>query len=128
MGRWSTYLKRGRVIETESDNLFIEWFAEFWDSDIYQTPQGFIAYETHADHLFISHFFIGKSHRKTIREFHDFFKDFKKIARELNKKKILTTIDKTTPRYKALLYIEQKVAKFVLTDEDPEKFMLEYVL
>ena len=113
---------------TVKDNLFIEWFREFWDCDVYQTSFGFIAFETNEDDLFISHFFIGKKYRKTIKEFHDFFKDFKTLARKLNKKKILTSIDKTTPRYKALLYIEQKVAKFVLTDEDEEKYSLEYIL
>ena len=107
---------------------YVEWFADFWGCEVYETYRGFIAYEIEPEKLFITHFFIAKEYRETIREFHDFFKEFKEIARKLGKKKIETSNDKSTDRARALVYIEQKVAKFVLTRETDEEYFLEYIL
>ena len=122
------YLNTGPRIETENDSFFIEWFKEFWNSEVFLTYIGFIAYEVNPDDLFITHFFIGKDRRKDIERFHDFFKSFQEIARGMGKKKIRTSIHKSTPRWRELLWVEQRVAGFKITSKTEDEFMLEYIL
>ena len=78
--------------------------------------------------MFITHFFIASKHRKDIKRFHDFFHAFKEIARAHGKPFIRTSIHTETKRWRALLYIEQKVAKFKITDKTDDEYFLEYKL
>jgi len=78
---------------------YAEWWKEYWDCDdvIYAGDDGFIAYQTGEDFLFIYHFFTRKGVRGTgvgLRLFHACLDR----AIELGKKKLTCGVNLTMER------------------------------
>ena len=103
---------------------FLQWMGEFWEADTVITDLGFFCFQDNGEHLYLVHFHLGKENRG-IKNFRTLTDDMIRLAKRKGVKRILTEIYKTTPRYKQLLWVDQRWGGFKIIDELEDHFLLE---
>ena len=88
---------------------------------------GFLAYEVSPESIFVSHWYIHPEFR-SISECRKWMDLLIMTGMKLKKEKILSTIDTTVPRYKAMVWMYVNWLKFDLVGSDDSEYRLEYIV
>lgn len=118
--------KRPRIAMAR-DDIFYEWFEEFWESELIITDIGFFAIKDEGDNAHLMHFFLRPENRG-IKNFRKLTEQVFKFARDEDYTKVVAEVDIGTPRWKQILWADVKWGGFKVVGETATEVLLEYEL